>query len=263
MSDELAGKVAIITGAANGIGKATAETFVAEGAKVVIADRDEEAGAAVAGALGDAAHFVRTDVSDADSVDALVAAAVDHFGQLDTMVNNAGISGSFRRLMKDDLRDFDSVIKVDLLGVILGTQAAARVMSPGGSIINTTSIAGIQPGVGFTSYRAAKAGVIHFSRCAAIELAELGLRVNVIAPGNIATQINAQFDTASVVAQIQPLQRLGSPQDLANAAVYLASDRAAQVTGVVLPVDGGTTAGHPPLKTETVFKDKKQAGSDQ
>ncbi len=261
MSDELAGKVAIITGAGNGIGQATAEVFVAEGAKVVIADLDDEAGAKVAAALGEAAHFVRTDVCDADSVSALVDATIAHFGKLDCMVNNAGISGSYRRLMKDDLRDFDRVIKVDLLGVILGTQAAARVMSPGGSIINTTSIAGISPGVGFTSYRAAKAGVIHFSRCAAIELAELGLRVNVIAPGNIATQINAQFDTASVVAQIQPLQRLGSPQDLANAAVYLASDRAAQVTGVVLPVDGGTTAGHPPLKPETVMREKKPAGS--
>jgi NAD(P)-dependent dehydrogenase (short-subunit alcohol dehydrogenase family) len=262
LSDELAGKVAIITGAGNGIGKATAEVFVAEGAKVVIADVDDEAGAETAAALGDAAHFVHADVSDADSVNALVNAAVEQFGKLDCMVNNAGISGSFRRLMMDDLRDFDKVIKVDLLGVILGTQAAARVMQPGGSIINTTSIAGIQPGVGFTSYRAAKAGVIHFSRCAAIELAELGLRVNVIAPGNIRTQINARFDTASVVAQIQPLQRIGSPTDLANAAVYLASDRAAQVTGVVLPVDGGTTAGHPPLKTETVFKDKKPNPAD-
>jgi NAD(P)-dependent dehydrogenase (short-subunit alcohol dehydrogenase family) len=261
LSDELAGKVAIITGAGNGIGQATAEVFVAEGAKVVIADVDDEAGGTVAAALGDAAHFVHVDVSDADSVDALVKAAVKQFGKLDCVVNNAGISGTFRRLMMDDLRDFDKVIKVDLLGVILGTQAAARVMQPGGSIINTTSIAGIQPGVGFTSYRAAKAGVIHFSRCAAIELAELGLRVNVIAPGNIATRINAVFDTESVVAQIQPLQRLGSPTDLANAAVYLASDRAAQVTGVVLPVDGGTTAGHPPLKTETVFK-PKQAPDD-
>lgn len=257
MSEQLAGKVAIITGAANGIGKAIAETFVAEAGRVVIADVDEEAGAAVAGALGDAGHFVRADVSDADSVRALVDAAVEHFGQLDTMVNNAGISGSRRRLMTDDLRDFEKVIKVDLLGVMLGTQAAARVMSPGGSIINITSIAGIQPGVGFSSYRAAKAGVIHFSKCAAIELAELGLRVNVIAPANIPTQINAEFDTASVVAQIQPLQRIGSPLDVANAAVYLASDRAAQVTGVLLPVDGGTTAGNPPLKTETVLKVKK------
>ncbi len=254
MSGELTGKVAIVTGAANGIGKAIAETFVAEGAKVVIADIDDAAGAAVAGALGGAAHFVRTDVSDATSVNDVVDAAVDRFGQLDVMVNNAGISGSFRRLMMDDLRDFHKVIAVDLLGVMLGTQAAARRMAPGGSIISTTSIAGIQPGVGFSSYRAAKAGVIHFSRCAAIELAELGLRVNVIAPGNIATQINAAFDTESIVARIQPLQRLGSPSDVAHAAVYLASERSAQVTGLVLPVDGGTTVGQPPLPSESVMR---------
>jgi NAD(P)-dependent dehydrogenase (short-subunit alcohol dehydrogenase family) len=204
---------------------------------------------------------VHADVSDAESVSALVDAAVSRFGKLDCMVNNAGISGTFRRLMMDDLRDFEKVIKVDLLGVMLGTQAAARVMAPGGSIINTTSIGGIQAGVGFSSYRAAKAGVIHFSRCAAIELAELGLRVNVIAPGNIATKINAAFDTRSVVARMQPLQRLGSPEDVANAAVYLASDRGAQVTGVVLPVDGGTTAGPPPLSADTIMRRNDQAGS--
>ncbi|HVW82118.1 MAG TPA: SDR family oxidoreductase [Mycobacteriales bacterium] len=254
MSNELDGKVAIVTGAANGIGKGIAEMFVAEGARVVVADIDDDAGTKVAGELGDAAHFVHTDVSDAASINGAVDAAVARFGRLDVMVNNAGISGSYRRLMMDDLRDFHRVIEVDLLGVMLGTQAAARKMAPGGSIISTTSIAGIQPGVGFSSYRAAKAAVIHFSRCAAIELAELGLRVNVIAPGNIATQINAAFDTESIVARIQPLQRLGSPADIAHAAVYLASDRSAQVTGLVLPVDGGTTVGQPPLPAESVMR---------
>jgi NAD(P)-dependent dehydrogenase (short-subunit alcohol dehydrogenase family) len=259
MSNELDGKVAIVTGAANGIGKAMVEMFVAEGAKVVIADIADDAGAEVADGLGDAARFVHTDVSDAESVNGVVDAAVERFGKLDVMVNNAGISGSFRRLMMDDLRDFQKVIAVDLLGVMLGTQAAARKMSPGGSIISTTSIAGIQPGVGFSSYRAAKAAVIHFSRCAAIELAELGLRVNVIAPGNIATQINAAFDTESIVGRIQPLKRLGSPTDIAHAAVYLASERSAQVTGLVLPVDGGTTVGQPPLPTESVMRSSSAA----
>jgi NAD(P)-dependent dehydrogenase (short-subunit alcohol dehydrogenase family) len=259
MSDELAGKVAIVTGAANGIGKAIAETFVAEGARVVIADIEDEAGAEVTAALGDAAHFVHTDVADAAALATTVSTAVSHFGQLDVMVNNAGISGSFRRLMDDDLRDFQRVIEVDLLGVMLGTQTAARQMPSGGSIINITSIAGIQPGVGFSTYRAAKAGVIHFSRCAAIELAERGLRVNVIAPGNIATRINAVFDTESIVGRIQPLQRIGSPVDIANAAVYLASERAAQVTGMVLPVDGGTTVGQPPLPTDAVMRRPKES----
>ena len=126
-------------------------------------------------------------------------------------------------------------------------------MGEGGSIINTTSIAGISPGIGLTTYRAAKAGVIHFSRSAAIELAERGIRVNVIAPGNIATAINARFDTASIVARLQPLQRLGTTADVANAAIYLASERSAQVTGLVLPVDGGTTTGPPPLQAGDVM----------
>jgi len=172
---------------------------------------------------------------------------VEIHGGLHVMVNNAGIPSSFRRLMDDDLRDFDRVMAVDLYGVIVGTQNAARRMAKGGSIVNITSIAGISPGIGLTTYRAAKAGVIHFSRCAAIELAERGIRVNVIAPGNIATAINAAFDTEKIVSRIQPLQRLGSPVDVANAATYLASDRSAQVTGVVVPVDGGTTAGPPPV----------------
>ena len=250
---ELDGKVAVITGGANGIGRAMVEMFVAEGARVVVADLDDAAGNEVVAALGDAAAFVHTDVSDADSVGAAVDLAVERFGGLHAMLNNAGIPSSMRRFMDDDLRDFDRVMGVDLYGVIVGTQQAARRMGEGGSIINTTSIAGTVPGIGFTSYRAAKAGVIHFTRCAAIELAERGLRVNVIAPGNISTAINAQFDTASIVSRIQPLQRLGSPVDIANAAVYLASDRSAQVTGVLLPIDGGTSAGPPPLKSADVM----------
>jgi len=159
------------------------------------------------------------------------------------MVNNAGIPSSFRRFLDDDLRDFRAVMDVDLFGVIVGTQEAARRMTAGGSVVNTTSIAGISPGIGLTNYRAAKAGVIHFSRCAAIELADLGVRVNVIAPGNISTDMNAAFDTPAIVSRIQPLQRLGTPRDVANAALYFASERSAQVTGTVQPVDGGTTAG--------------------
>jgi NAD(P)-dependent dehydrogenase (short-subunit alcohol dehydrogenase family) len=198
---------------------------------------------------------VHTDVADRASVENAVGIATTHFGGLHVMLNNAGIPSSFRRLMSDDLRDFDRVMAVDLKGVVIGTQAAARVMEPGGSIISTTSIAGISPGVGLTTYRMAKAGVVHFTKCAAIELAELGIRVNVIAPGNIATDINAAFDTRSIVARMQPLQRLGSTEDVANAAVYLASERAAQVTGMLLPVDGGTTAGPPPMSVSDVLAD--------
>jgi NAD(P)-dependent dehydrogenase (short-subunit alcohol dehydrogenase family) len=252
MGNELEGKVAIVTGGANGIGLGIVQGFVEEGARVVIADIDEAAAAEVAASLGAAASSVRTDVSDADSVQGAIDHAQAHFGSLDVMVNNAGISGSYRRLMQDDLRDFDRVIAVDLYGVMVGTQRAARAMAPGGSIVNVTSIAGISPGIGFSSYRAAKAGMIHFSRSAAIEVAELGVRVNVIAPANISTEINASFDTPSIVRRLQPLQRLGAPRDVANAAVYLASERSAQVTGTVLPVDGGTTAGPPPISFDDV-----------
>jgi NAD(P)-dependent dehydrogenase (short-subunit alcohol dehydrogenase family) len=249
---ELDGKVAVVTGAANGIGRGIAEAFVAEGARVVIADVDDAAGQEAADSLGDAAMFAHTDVSDPASVAAAVDAAVTQFGAIDVMVNNAGIASSLRRLMQDDFRDFQKVMAVDLFGVMAGTQAAARRMTSGGSIVNVASIAGIAPGVGLQTYRAAKAGVIHFSRSAAIELAELGIRVNVIAPGNIATAINAAFDTSAIVARIQPLQRLGQTADVANAVVYLASERAAHVTGIVLPIDGGTTAGTPPAQVGDV-----------
>ena len=253
MSNELEGKVAIITGGANGIGRAITEVFVEEGARVVIADLDAEAGVGLVGELGEATSFVHTDVADADSVQAAIDHAQERFGALHVMVNNAGISGSSRRLMQDDLRDFDRVMAVDLYGVMVGTQRAARAMGPGGSIINITSIGGITPGPGFSSYRAAKAAVIHFSRSAAIEIGELGVRVNVIAPGNISTAINASlYDTGEVARRLQPLHRIGDTRDIANAAVYLASERAAQVTGTLIPVDGGTTAGPPPIKWDDI-----------
>jgi NAD(P)-dependent dehydrogenase (short-subunit alcohol dehydrogenase family) len=253
---ELDGKVAVVTGGANGIGRAIAELFVQEGARVVVADVDDDGGAAVVGELGEATAFVHTDVSDADSVQAAIDLAQERFGALHVMVNNAGISGSSRRLMQDDLRDFERVMAVDLFGVMVGTQRAARGMSPGGSIINVTSIAGINPGPGFSSYRAAKAAVIHFSRSAAIELGELGIRVNVIAPGNISTAINASlYDTGAVARRLQPLHRTGDTRDIANTAVYLASERSAQVTGSLIPVDGGTSTGPPPISWDAIRAD--------
>ncbi|MBV9284471.1 MAG: SDR family oxidoreductase [Acidimicrobiia bacterium] len=246
---ELAGKVAIVTGGANGIGRGIVERFLDEGARVVIADIDETMGAALADKLGDSTAFKKADVANADQVQGAVDFACETFGGLDVMVNNAGISGAYRRFLKDDLRDFEQVMAVDLFGVMVGSQRAARAMiegGRGGSIVNITSIAGILAGAGFIPYRAAKAGVIHFTRSIAIELAEHRIRVNCVAPGNISTAINAQFDTAAVVQARQPLQRLGSPEDIGNAIVYLASDRAAQVTGVLLPVDGGASTGRPP-----------------
>lgn len=261
MGNELEGKVAIITGGANGLGRAITEMFAEEGARVVIADIDDEAGIEAVDMLGPSASFVHTDVSDPDSLQLAIDHARQQFGALHVMVNNAGISGSSRRLMQDDLRDFGRVIAVDLYGVMVGTQRAARVMGQGSSIINITSIAGISPGPGFSTYRAAKAAVIHFSRCAAIEVAELGIRVNAIAPGNISTAINASYDTESVARRIQPLQRIGGARDVANAAVFLASERSAQVTGTLIPVDGGTTAGPPPMRWDDIRSSPSADGS--
>jgi NAD(P)-dependent dehydrogenase (short-subunit alcohol dehydrogenase family) len=247
MPGELAGKVAIVTGGASGIGQATAELFVEEGASVVVADVNVEAGEEVAAKLGETAAFRQTDVSEADAVQALVDFALDHYGGLHIIFNNAGIGGSPHRFLKDDFRDFDRVIAVNLLGVMLGSQRAARHMAThgGGAIINNTSIAGINAGAGFTTYRATKAAVIHFTKSLAIELAEHGIRANCIAPAHIATPINANYDVPQIVRLMQPLQRQGRPRDVANAVLYLASERSAQVTGVVLPVDGGTTVGRP------------------
>jgi NAD(P)-dependent dehydrogenase (short-subunit alcohol dehydrogenase family) len=198
--------------------------------------------------LGGPAVFHQTDVGDAASIQAAVDTAVERFGGLHVMCNNAGIGGSFKRFLEDDFADFERVMNVNILGVMVGCQRAARHMAEhgGGSIVNTTSIGGINAGAGVMAYRASKAAVIHVTRSLAVELAAKNVRVNCIAPAHIPTAINANLDQSLIVKAMQPLQRVGSPEDVGNAAVFLASDRAAQITGVVLPVDGGTTAGPPP-----------------
>jgi NAD(P)-dependent dehydrogenase (short-subunit alcohol dehydrogenase family) len=258
--NELAGKVAIVTGGASGIGRGTVERFVAEGARVVIADVETDSGQALAEALGNDAFFVRTDVSDPEQVGALVAAAVERFDGLHVMVNNAGISGPLhRRFLEDDLADFHRIMAVNVLGVMAGTRDAARHMAThgGGSIVNMTSIGGIQAGGGVMTYRASKSAVIQFTKCAAIELAHYDIRVNAIAPGNIPTSIVSSSADAMDPAELEqyearirqtmrddrPLKREGTPDDIAEAALYFASERSRYVTGTVLPVDGGTVAG--------------------
>lgn len=247
MTALLSDKVAIVTGAASGIGRASAQKFVEAGARVVIADINVEQGKALEAELGEAAAFKQTDVSDAEQVQLLVDFAVSHFGGLHVMFNNAGISGAIHsRFLEDDLGDFDKVIGVNLFGVMIGSQCAGRHMAKngGGSIINTSSIAAISPGLPLISYRAAKAGVIHFTKSIARDLGEYGIRVNCIAPGHIPAGMTF-YDMSERIKTAQPLQRQGAPVDVANAALYLASDLSAQVSGAILPVDGGTHLGGP------------------
>jgi NAD(P)-dependent dehydrogenase (short-subunit alcohol dehydrogenase family) len=260
MVNELTGKVAIVTGGASGIGAGIVEKFLAEGARVVIADVERDRGEALAATLGADAAFRLTDVSDPDQVGALVAGAVATFGGLDVMVNNAGISSKMHRsFLDDDLADFQRVMAVNVLGVMAGTRDAARHMagSGGGSIINLSSIGGIQAGGGVMTYRASKAAVIQFTKSAAIELAYHDVRVNCIAPGSIPTPILASSASGKTPQDLErfeqriraqmradrPLQREGTPEDVAEAALYLAGDRSRYVTGTVMRVDGGTAAG--------------------
>jgi NAD(P)-dependent dehydrogenase (short-subunit alcohol dehydrogenase family) len=260
MVNELTGRVAIVTGGASGIGRGIVERFLAEDAQVVIADIDRDRGQDLAGGVGADAVFQATDVADPEQVSALIAVAVQKFGGLHIMVNNAGASGTMhRRFLDDDLADFHKVMSVNVLGVMAGTRDAARHMAKhgGGSIVNLTSIGGIQAGGGVMTYRASKAAVIQFTKSAAIELAYYEIRVNAIAPGNIPTPLLAASaanmdseDVARYESAIRetmradrPLQREGTPEDVAEAALYLAGDRSRYVTGTVLPVDGGTVAG--------------------
>jgi NAD(P)-dependent dehydrogenase (short-subunit alcohol dehydrogenase family) len=264
MAQELSGKVAIVTGGASGIGRATVELFVREGARVVIVDVDSVRGEELASQLGAAAAFRRTDVSNADDLQAAIDLAVSRFGGLHVMFNNAGISdATFGSFLDDELKKFERVMAVNVYGVMIGCQRAARHMARhgGGSIINTASTAAVKAGGGVMTYRASKAAVLHLSKCLAIDLAEHGIRVNCILPGHIPTGLTT-YDMSSVIRVNQPLQRQGMPIDVANAALYLASDRSAQVTGVVLPVDGGTTAGSPPqaIQAALAVKPAKQGG---
>jgi NAD(P)-dependent dehydrogenase (short-subunit alcohol dehydrogenase family) len=253
---ELAGKVAIVTGGAHGLGRGIVERFVEEGARVVIADVDAEAGPALAAELGPDASFQPVDVGDPDQIQAAVDFAVRELGGLHVMCNNAGVGGSMRPFLDDDFADFQRVMAVNILGVMVGTQRAARHMKDhgGGVVLNTTSIGGINAGAGVTAYRATKAAVIHLTRSNAVELARHNIRVNCVAPAHIPTGINADLDQSAIIRAMQPLQRQGAPRDVAEAFLYLASDRAAQITGIVLPVDGGTTAGAPPRSLKDLKK---------
>lgn len=279
MTKELEGKVAIITGGASGIGRASAELFAAGGAKVVIADLNAEAGEALAASLDGAAVFQRTDVSDAAQVQALVDRAVDRFGGLHIMFNNAGMSCTpFPHFLDDTLADFQRVMGVNLYGPMIGTQRAARHMkaSGGGVILNNASIAGVLAGQAMMTYRASKAGLIQFSKSAAIDLAQYDIRVNCLVPGHIRTELSSfrqegaedaiaarvEAAVSDVYLSNQPLKRRGLPRDVAEAALFLASDRARQITGITLPVEGGVTAGDPVNHLQDILEARARVLSD-
>jgi NAD(P)-dependent dehydrogenase (short-subunit alcohol dehydrogenase family) len=255
---KLDGKVAIITGGASGIGQATVRLFAQEGGRVVIADVQDDKGARLAEDLGQAASYLHADVSQEAQVSGAIAHAVSRFGRLDCLFNNAGAAGVAGPIEAIPTDGFDHTIGVLLRGVFLGMKHAAPIMKRqgGGSIISTASVAGLQAGYGPHVYSAAKAAVVHLTRSVAMELGESGVRVNCICPGGIATPI---FGSAlglaepeadriaelmkTLLATRQPIQRAGLPEDIARAALWLASEESSFVNGHALIVDGGLTGG--------------------
>jgi len=248
-------RVALITGGAAGIGKATAERFAEEGARVVICDVNEAAGAATVQALGPEHSFYPVNVADRAAVQAWVDDVVARHGRIDVLVNNAGIlrdnqlvrvkDGQLVKQMPE--ADFDLVIAINLKGVFNCTQAVAPVMirQGGGVILNATSVVGLDGNFGQTNYVASKAGVIGMTKVWARELGRYNIRVNAVAPGFTATEILASMpeDILEGMKKRTPLGRMGQPRDIANAYLFLASDEASFITGAVLRVDGGIVVG--------------------
>jgi len=236
----LESKIAVITGGGRGIGKATAQLFTNEGATVVIAEFDEVSGQSTANELG--AHFIKTDISNEESVNALFNFVSSKFGQLDILVNNAGILAD-STLKKLDSDNFDAVINVNLRGVYLCGRAAANIMIEQGSgvILNASSVVAHHGNFGQTNYVASKAGVIGITKVWARELGKDGIRVNAVAPGFIQTNMTAGMPekVVNMMGDKVPLKRWGQPEDVANAYTFLASDEASYITGAVLNVDGG------------------------
>jgi 3-oxoacyl-[acyl-carrier protein] reductase len=251
-------KVVIVTGGAAGIGRATALRFGEEGARVAVWDVNEAAGESVRGELeklGCESHFVKVDVTNSSSVGAAARAVVARWGRVDVLVNNAGIvrdgqlvkwkDGAVTGMMSDEV--FDSVIAVNLRGVFLCTRAVAPHMIAGGGgvILNASSVVGLYGNFGQTNYTATKAGVIAMTRTWARELGKYKIRVNAVAPGFIATEILRAMPEKVLEGMVAhtPLGRMGQPEDIAEAYVWLASDAASFVHGAVLCVDGGLVIG--------------------
>lgn len=250
------GKVAAITGGASGIGAGTVRRFVEEGGNVLIADLDEEKGPALAREIGDSTGFLRTDVSKEEDVAAMIAETTDRFGRIDVLFNNAGFGGALGPIESTSVDDYDLTMDVLVKSVFLGMKHVAPVMKAqgSGSIISTASVAGLRAGFAPHLYSVAKCAVIHMTKTVALELGEHGIRVNAICPGFIATPLAAGRADAddSQIAQMreagaasQVMGRVGEPLDIANMALFLASDDSEWITGREFVVDGGFEAGPP------------------
>ena len=251
---ELDCKVAVITGGASGIGEASVRLFVEEGARVVIADMQRERGESLAAELGDATRFVQVEVRQEDQVKGAIDTATNEWGRLDCIFNNAGFGGVLGPIEDIPVEEFDMSFDVLVKGVFLGMKHAIPVMRKqgAGSIINTGSIAAITAGRGPMVYAACKAAVVHLSKVTAMSVADNSIRVNAICPGYIATPLSTNTvgrPDSLIEGRIegmqhqQPIPRVGRPDDIAEMALYLASDRSSFVTGQALVVDGGATTG--------------------
>ncbi|MDB2416299.1 SDR family oxidoreductase [Pseudomonadales bacterium] len=250
----LAGKVAVVTGGASGMGLETVMTFAAEGAKVVIADFNEQTGAAAVDAAtqqGFDVSFIKTDVANESDVEAMCQHAVGSYGRLDILFNNAGVGGAIGPLTETTVEDWDYTFDVMAKGVFLGIKHGARIMrrqGDGGSIINTASIAGLSGDGGPLVYSAAKAAVINLTKSAAVELAPDHIRVNAICPGFIVTPLTEAGDPEAiqrVFSKSQPWPDYGRGEHIASTALFLASEESGFITGESIVVDGGSTAEGP------------------
>ncbi len=246
-------KVAIITGAANGIGRAIATRFAAEGARVVVSDLDVAHGEALAAAItagGGHATYVRADVSSDTDMHLLLSRALEIYGGVHIMVNNAGIEGANVAIGEYDMAEFDRVISVNLRGVFLGMQAAVKQMATagGGVILNMSSVAGLKGFATLAPYTASKHAVLGLTKSAALEYATKHIRINAICPGAVVTDMIHRLthnDPAveASYANLQPIGRMGTPDEIAAVALFLCSDASSFLTGVALPADGGIMAG--------------------